>query len=430
MRVVALPREDRRHAVAPDLLHRGEDPHLVVDEHVALRRIAPLDVLELLLLVDVDEHVAAGRRPRGPSAGSSAAGRRRRRPRGSPAGRARACARRPRAPAGRAARRTDSRSASPTSSSSCVSCGYASAEALQRAEVVGVAELLAQLPRTRPSSAAAARRRTARSGARAGRRRRRRCRAACCRRRRGRPSCQARWTPVGETRSGSTPRRRTATRARARTRRRWSCFRPHDHRRARAGDRRADGAGRQVARARRSSAGAVARAVRLVQLVVRAPPRRARRRCAAIAGAEQRRVRDGDAPPRDARSRSGSDARASAVSTRDFGTTAIGVNGSVSAMRAMRPSHVRQTPPASAAARLSAWPSSGRPSASRRSGSSSSPFTTVAAASPSAMIDALEPSPRSRGIRTVKSKREAARVREKREGANAEVLADPARRPR
>ena len=57
-RVVALARKDRRHAVAPDLLHRGEDPHLVVHEHVALGGVAPLDVLELLLLVDVHEHVA------------------------------------------------------------------------------------------------------------------------------------------------------------------------------------------------------------------------------------------------------------------------------------------------------------------------------------------------------------------------------------
>ena len=56
---MALAREDRRHAVAPRLLHGREDPHLVVHEHVALGGVAPLDVLELLLLVDVHEHVAA-----------------------------------------------------------------------------------------------------------------------------------------------------------------------------------------------------------------------------------------------------------------------------------------------------------------------------------------------------------------------------------
>ena len=38
--------------------------------------------------------------------------------------------------------------------------------------------------------------------------------------------------------------------------------------------------------------------------------------------------------------------------------SAIGTAGTLPAMRAIRPSHVTQTPPASAAARLSAWPSS------------------------------------------------------------------------
>ena len=56
---------------APQIVLDGrQDAHLVVDEHVVIGRIAPLDVVELLLLVDVDEDVAA-RRPRtGPSAGS------------------------------------------------------------------------------------------------------------------------------------------------------------------------------------------------------------------------------------------------------------------------------------------------------------------------------------------------------------------------
>ena len=51
---------------------------------------------------------------------------------------------------------------------------------------------------------------------------------------------------------------------------------------------------------------------------------------------------------------SGSAARAAAVETVASGTSAIGTAGGPSASRATRPSQVRQTPPASAAARLSA----------------------------------------------------------------------------
>src|SRR6185369_10089730 len=55
--VMALAREDRGDAFPPDLLHRAEDPHLVVDQDVAVGRIAALDVVELDLLVDVNEDV-------------------------------------------------------------------------------------------------------------------------------------------------------------------------------------------------------------------------------------------------------------------------------------------------------------------------------------------------------------------------------------
>jgi hypothetical protein len=56
--VVPLAREDRGHAGAPGLLHRGQDAQLVVDQHVVARRVALLDVVQLPLLVDVDEHAA------------------------------------------------------------------------------------------------------------------------------------------------------------------------------------------------------------------------------------------------------------------------------------------------------------------------------------------------------------------------------------
>ena len=43
-------------------LRRGEDPQLVVDEDVAIGRVAALDVVERELLVDVDEDVPVDRR--------------------------------------------------------------------------------------------------------------------------------------------------------------------------------------------------------------------------------------------------------------------------------------------------------------------------------------------------------------------------------
>ncbi len=56
VRELPLLREHGRDALSPVQLRGGEDPHLVVDEHVPLGRKAALDVVELLLLVNVDEH--------------------------------------------------------------------------------------------------------------------------------------------------------------------------------------------------------------------------------------------------------------------------------------------------------------------------------------------------------------------------------------
>ena len=147
--------------------------------------------------------------------------------------------------------------------------------------------------------------------------------------------------------------------------------RPDDHRRPRSGERRADRS-RRRSLANRGKHRSVGSAIRLVELVVerRLEERRTSRR---ERRAEERSARDrrSSGRVRDLlRQRCSSCGRQHALS----GMTAIGTNGSVSARRAMWQSHVRQTPPASAAARLSACPSSGTPSSRSRSGSRSSPF--------------------------------------------------------
>ena len=138
-----------------------------------------------------------------------------------------------------------------------------------------------------------------------------------------------------------------------------------------AGERRAERARRRVAPAprraaapRRRGSGSCRRspATRLGEQLRRAgrergaEQRRAARRCGGIA-----RARSSAAAPR------ATGRCAGAPRGRARSATA----GGASAIRAMRPSQVRQTPPASAAARLSAWPSSGSPSASSSSGSAS-----------------------------------------------------------
>src|SRR5271166_1068821 len=62
-RVMSLPRKDGRHLVAPDGLHRGQNAQLVVDQHVATGGIEPLDRVKLLLLVNEDENLAVERAP-------------------------------------------------------------------------------------------------------------------------------------------------------------------------------------------------------------------------------------------------------------------------------------------------------------------------------------------------------------------------------
>ncbi len=61
VRELTLQREHRRHPLAPEALCGGEDPRLVVDEHVTLGRVPQLDVTQLELLVDVDENVPVDR---------------------------------------------------------------------------------------------------------------------------------------------------------------------------------------------------------------------------------------------------------------------------------------------------------------------------------------------------------------------------------
>ena len=58
MGVVALARKDGNEALAKRQLHRGQDALLVVDHHVAVRRVAALHGVEHLLLVDVDQHAS------------------------------------------------------------------------------------------------------------------------------------------------------------------------------------------------------------------------------------------------------------------------------------------------------------------------------------------------------------------------------------
>jgi Integrase core domain len=61
LRILALARKYRRHALSPDLLDGVKDAQLVVHQNVVLGREAPLDVVQDLLLVDVDQqHVSVG----------------------------------------------------------------------------------------------------------------------------------------------------------------------------------------------------------------------------------------------------------------------------------------------------------------------------------------------------------------------------------
>ena len=63
-RVVSLARKDRRQAISPDLLHRGQNAQLVVDHHIVVRRVTFLDVMEHVFLVNIDQHSALDRFPK------------------------------------------------------------------------------------------------------------------------------------------------------------------------------------------------------------------------------------------------------------------------------------------------------------------------------------------------------------------------------
>ena len=57
MRIVALSHEDRGDAASPHALHGGQDASLVVHQDIVVSGMAPLDVVEFALLVDVDQDV-------------------------------------------------------------------------------------------------------------------------------------------------------------------------------------------------------------------------------------------------------------------------------------------------------------------------------------------------------------------------------------
>jgi len=60
-RVVTLAGKNGRQARPPDLLDRGQDAQLVVDQDIAPSRVSYLDVRRFLLLMDVNQHAACDR---------------------------------------------------------------------------------------------------------------------------------------------------------------------------------------------------------------------------------------------------------------------------------------------------------------------------------------------------------------------------------
>jgi hypothetical protein len=59
--IAALPREKGRDAVCPEALNRRQDAWFVVDEQVMFGRKTPLNLIEGLFVVDVDEHTSINR---------------------------------------------------------------------------------------------------------------------------------------------------------------------------------------------------------------------------------------------------------------------------------------------------------------------------------------------------------------------------------
>ena len=60
---MALPEKDGRDPAFPATFDRVENAKLVVNDDVVVGRIAPLDVVEFVLLVDVDENITVDRGP-------------------------------------------------------------------------------------------------------------------------------------------------------------------------------------------------------------------------------------------------------------------------------------------------------------------------------------------------------------------------------
>jgi hypothetical protein len=58
MSIVPLPWEHGGHPRAPDVLDCREDSDLVVDQHIVITRIPPLDIVEFLLFMNIDQHMA------------------------------------------------------------------------------------------------------------------------------------------------------------------------------------------------------------------------------------------------------------------------------------------------------------------------------------------------------------------------------------
>ena len=163
VRVVALARKDGRDALAPGLLEGGQEPYLVVDEHVVRRRVAPLDVVELAAPCGCRSStrpLTASRRPeRSTFRGWKTTSPSERMTVGAPAPEARDDVERLR---DRAAPRTDSSTRNDDGLEHVRVARVLEPVALERAQVVGVAELGREAPRRSPSSAPGARAPTSR----------------------------------------------------------------------------------------------------------------------------------------------------------------------------------------------------------------------------------------------------------------------------
>ena len=58
MGIGPLPREHGRYALSPETLDCRQDAQLVIDDHVMVGRIAPLDIIQGFFLMDIDQHMS------------------------------------------------------------------------------------------------------------------------------------------------------------------------------------------------------------------------------------------------------------------------------------------------------------------------------------------------------------------------------------